>query len=264
MVSTLRALGLDGEDGAGLDRLAVDMDDAGAALAGVAADVGAGHAEILAQELNQQRARLDLAGDGLAVHGHGDGNGHYLLPHIVGMRALDSARLPGRWPDSRKPVRRRSSELRDTDNGRESPRAARSLSDQHRQNRQERATTAATPMIRQRFDGRAAADDRHAAAALGGGSRHRRRRIVRHHHRRPGSGRWAARRRSPRTCRRTRPPASSPCRRSAGRRPGRSCRRPGHRRCTSGGSRRHPRVSVTTAPPLAKPATPPCPSPEIL
>ena len=75
----LRALGLDRQHGAGLHRLAVDVDDAGAALAGVAADMGAGHAEMLAQELNQQRARLDLARDGLAVDGHGDGNGHVLF-----------------------------------------------------------------------------------------------------------------------------------------------------------------------------------------
>jgi hypothetical protein len=41
--------------GAALHRLAVDMHDAGAALAGVAADMGAGQAEVFAQELNQQR-----------------------------------------------------------------------------------------------------------------------------------------------------------------------------------------------------------------
>src|SRR5258708_5318426 len=40
----LRAVGLDGEDGARLDGLAVDEDRAGAALAGVAADIGAGEA----------------------------------------------------------------------------------------------------------------------------------------------------------------------------------------------------------------------------
>ena len=115
MVSHLGALGLDGKDGAGLHRLAVDMDDAGAALAGVAADMGAGHAEMLAQELDQQRARLDLAGDGLAVDGHGDGNGHvvFSLTSLV-CAARDSARLPGVGSDSRKPVMRRSSELRMT------------------------------------------------------------------------------------------------------------------------------------------------------
>ena len=44
-----------------LTRLAVDMHDAGAALGGVAADMGAGQPQILAQELDQQRARLDIA-----------------------------------------------------------------------------------------------------------------------------------------------------------------------------------------------------------
>ncbi len=38
----------------------VHMDDAGAALARVAADMGAGEAQILAQELHQKRARLDV------------------------------------------------------------------------------------------------------------------------------------------------------------------------------------------------------------
>ena len=53
----------------------VEMDDAGAALARVAADMGAGEAQGLAQELHEQRARLDVAGDGFAVHRHADG-GH--------------------------------------------------------------------------------------------------------------------------------------------------------------------------------------------
>ena len=67
----LGAIGLDRQQGAGFDRLAVDMDDAGAALAGVAADMGAGQAELLAQELHQQRSALDSTGGGLAVHRHG-------------------------------------------------------------------------------------------------------------------------------------------------------------------------------------------------
>ncbi len=40
--------------------LAVDMHDAGAALAGVAADMGAGQAEFLAQQFDEERAALDL------------------------------------------------------------------------------------------------------------------------------------------------------------------------------------------------------------
>jgi hypothetical protein len=54
------AVGLDGKDGATLDRLAVEIDDAGAALAGVAADVGAGQPEVLPQEMDEQQSRLDL------------------------------------------------------------------------------------------------------------------------------------------------------------------------------------------------------------
>src|SRR5262249_9819071 len=69
------ALGLQRKYGAGLYRLAVDVNDAGAALGGVATDVRAGEAEVLAQVLYQQRAGIDVGGDGLAVHRHGDG-GH--------------------------------------------------------------------------------------------------------------------------------------------------------------------------------------------
>ena len=41
------------ERGAGFDRLAVEMHDAGAALRGVAADMGTGQPQILAQKLHQ-------------------------------------------------------------------------------------------------------------------------------------------------------------------------------------------------------------------
>ena len=60
--------GLAGQHGAGFDRAAVDMDDAGAALAGVAADMGAGQVEIFAQEMNEEGPVLDIGGDRLAVH----------------------------------------------------------------------------------------------------------------------------------------------------------------------------------------------------
>ena len=72
MVSDVRAFGLPGEHGAGLDRLAVDMDDAGAALRGVAPDMGAGETQALAQVLHQQGAGVGVGGDGFAVHRHGD------------------------------------------------------------------------------------------------------------------------------------------------------------------------------------------------
>src|SRR5262249_1790688 len=58
--SDLRAVGLHREHGARLDRLAVELNSAGAAVRGVAADVRAGHAENLAQQVHQQQARLDL------------------------------------------------------------------------------------------------------------------------------------------------------------------------------------------------------------
>jgi hypothetical protein len=68
----LRALAGDRQRGAALHRLAVDMDDAGPALAGIAADMGASQAELVAQELDEQRAAFDLAAHGLSVHFHGN------------------------------------------------------------------------------------------------------------------------------------------------------------------------------------------------
>jgi len=49
----LRAIGLDGEDRAGLCRTAVDENGTGAALARVATDMRAGEVESLAQELDK-------------------------------------------------------------------------------------------------------------------------------------------------------------------------------------------------------------------
>src|SRR5690606_37388963 len=57
----LSTISLDRQDGARLDRLAVQMDRAGAALAGVAANVRAGKPKVLAQEMNEQRPGLDIA-----------------------------------------------------------------------------------------------------------------------------------------------------------------------------------------------------------
>ena len=50
MVVTLAAVGLARQHGAGFHRPAVDMDDAGAALAGVAADMGPGQIQVFTQE----------------------------------------------------------------------------------------------------------------------------------------------------------------------------------------------------------------------
>src|ERR1700686_681002 len=54
------AFGLDGEHRAALDRLAVDQDRAGAALAGVTADVRAGEADHVAQVVHEQEPWFDL------------------------------------------------------------------------------------------------------------------------------------------------------------------------------------------------------------
>ena len=58
----LRAVRLRGEYRARLDRVAIDQHRAGAALTGVAADVRAGQAEVIADEIDQQRARIDVGG----------------------------------------------------------------------------------------------------------------------------------------------------------------------------------------------------------
>src|SRR5580692_411523 len=78
------AVGLHREHGAALHGLAVEIDGAGPAMAGLAADMRAGETELLAQEMNEQGARLDQLFDGLAVHRHLDvGFGHCALPILV-------------------------------------------------------------------------------------------------------------------------------------------------------------------------------------
>ena len=62
-----RAVGLDGEQHAALHRQPSTMDRAGAAVAGVAADVRPGQVEVVADEVDEQAARLDLALVALAV-----------------------------------------------------------------------------------------------------------------------------------------------------------------------------------------------------
>ena len=61
------AVGLSDQHGAGFHRPAIDMDDAGAALAGVASDMRAGESEMVAQEMDKQRSVFDIAGDRLAI-----------------------------------------------------------------------------------------------------------------------------------------------------------------------------------------------------
>src|SRR5215211_7022768 len=68
----LMALGHRREDRARLDRLAVHQHHAGAAVGRVAAPVGAGQAGVLADEVHEQPARLDVARNALAVEADGD------------------------------------------------------------------------------------------------------------------------------------------------------------------------------------------------
>jgi hypothetical protein len=65
--------------GAGLYGFAVEMHDAGAALRGVAADMGAGQPQVFAQELDSQGPGVDIGVNGGAVDDHGNlcsGLGH--------------------------------------------------------------------------------------------------------------------------------------------------------------------------------------------
>src|SRR4029078_13053045 len=56
-----RAVRLDGEEHAALDERAVEDHRAGAAVAGVATDVAAGEVEVVAEEMDEELARLDVA-----------------------------------------------------------------------------------------------------------------------------------------------------------------------------------------------------------
>ena len=58
-------------------------------MAGLAADMRAGEAELLAQEMDEQGARLDQRFDGLAVHLHCDlGFGHGVSSSLSRGRAI--------------------------------------------------------------------------------------------------------------------------------------------------------------------------------
>ena len=70
------AVRLDREHGARLHRLAVDQDGARAADAGLAADVRAGEAAAVTQEMNEQQTRLDDVIARRVVDPDADRNGH--------------------------------------------------------------------------------------------------------------------------------------------------------------------------------------------
>ncbi len=87
------------EDRAGLDRLVVHEHDAGAAVGRVAAPVGAGEVERLAQEVHEQLARLDVARHRLAVHGHRDvhAQASSFSARAVARRSARPQSTPARW-----------------------------------------------------------------------------------------------------------------------------------------------------------------------
>ena len=67
-----RAVGLDCEEHAALQEHTVDDHRARAAVAGVAADVAAREVEVVAQEVDEELARLDVALVGRPVDGYRD------------------------------------------------------------------------------------------------------------------------------------------------------------------------------------------------
>ncbi len=75
----LVAVGHHRQRGAGFHRLAVEMDDAGAALRGVAADMGARQPQVFAEQLDQKGTGVDIGVYGIAVHDQGNlGHQHSL------------------------------------------------------------------------------------------------------------------------------------------------------------------------------------------
>src|SRR6266498_5892351 len=87
-----------GEHGAGLHRLAVEVDGTGAALARVAAHVRTGQTGQLADEVDEEQPWLDLVGVLDAVDGDAHGRFHraYLLGSLDGsMNAASSSRGRG-------------------------------------------------------------------------------------------------------------------------------------------------------------------------
>src|SRR6202020_282964 len=89
--SDLRAIAARREHRARLDCAAVDVDDAGPALRGVASDMRAGQAQILPQELHEQRPRIDIRRRRAAVHRHRDMNHPVILPNQDFLGAASAA-----------------------------------------------------------------------------------------------------------------------------------------------------------------------------
>ena len=77
-------IGLPDQRGAGFHRTPIDMDDAGAALAGIASDMGAGETEVIAQQMHEQRSVFDIGRNRLAVDGQLH-FGHSDLPQLFAL-----------------------------------------------------------------------------------------------------------------------------------------------------------------------------------
>ncbi len=93
MVLIVGAVGLDREHRARLDRASVHVDGAGAALAGVAADVGPGQVEILTQRLDEEPSGLDIELVGRPVDDEGDVFAHGSEPPAPRVGWIDRGRL---------------------------------------------------------------------------------------------------------------------------------------------------------------------------
>jgi len=82
----LTAFVLEGQCGARFYGLAVDVHDAGAALAGIAAHMGAGKSKVFAEEAGEERARFDVGAALLTIYDHCN-FGHEVL--LVGGKERD-------------------------------------------------------------------------------------------------------------------------------------------------------------------------------
>src|SRR5690606_14142529 len=113
-------VGLHREHGAALRGAPVEHDRTGPAAGRVAADVGAGELQVLADEVHQQRARLDLAFDLLSVHRQTD-----LVPaHARAPFSLECASAIARLTTTRVTSRLYSADPRRSLDGSHSPAAS--------------------------------------------------------------------------------------------------------------------------------------------
>src|SRR5207244_9854531 len=87
------AVGLHGEDRAALHRFTVDVNGARAARRRVATDVGAGEPRVLADEMHEQRSRLDVMGHRCPADLH-----RYLHGSSPKVAAEPKGAVPHSWP----------------------------------------------------------------------------------------------------------------------------------------------------------------------